>query len=325
MEIHVTDRQAFRRCRRKYQYGYVEHLKPLSESKSGMWFGRGGHYALAEHYLGASREEVLEAPDVWFNQAVSDEDWASMDQMSKTQATESMDLLKALLGRYLDHYEGPDRDWEILQVETPLRKKIPGTSHWLVGTIDLLVKWRNRIWVVDHKFYKDLSKPEDLELDDQMTAYAWLVRECLGVNPAGAIHNQIRKKLPSVPELLKSGTAISRAATDTDYAIYLREIERHGFDPADYAEVLTKLGAQDDRFFRRIPIFRNKHELDTFALNLKGEVKDMVKKGQIMYPNPNRDCGWDCEFRTLCKAENEGGDVDGLKKGLYQVNSERVI
>ena len=52
------------------------------------------------------------------------------------------------------------------------------------------------------------------------------------------------------------------------------------------------------------------------------EYLDMIDNPRI-YANKTRDCRWDCGYRTLCEAMDDGSDVEFLKQTMYRVRDRR--
>ena len=338
MLLHVTERQDFKTCRRMWKYKYVEHLHKNQESQGALWTGRMLHFALAAYY-----EQVLDdgkhplpkkdyldlllsSADFWLSQKVTPEIRNRLGPLEMSTMNDTINLVNGMLTNYLDTYYMQDK-FEVVAVEEPIEVQIPGTNHFLVGTLDMVVRWKGKLWVLDHKGYKQFADPSALELDDQMTAYCYLLWKKFGEYPAGAIYNELRKSLPCEPMLLKDGKKLSKdKSIDTTPEKYIATIQKHGFDISEYDDILAKL--EDNEFFKREIITRNKHELQAWEDNLVLEALDMDRavKKNIMYPSPTKDCSWHCsEYRILCKCENEGGNAAGLKKMCYFVNAERLL
>ncbi len=320
-EIHVTERSTFKFCRRMWKYSYLESLVPIAEPKNAMWAGRGIHYGLAEFYR--KRRDPIEGFEEWLRTVIPDSDWQTMWQEEKDQIKATQQLVHPLLQGYVDFATRCD-DWEIVAVEDPIRIKIPHTKTYLIGTLDLLVRRNGRLWVVDHKSVASFADPEYLDFDDQMTAYLWLVWQKYKEFPAGAVYNQLRKKVPAEPQLLKSGLALSKdKSIDTTRKVYLDTILKHNFNPVDYADILSRLELNE--FYKREFVVRNQHSLETFSRDLTDEARTMLTKGIPLYPSPSRDCTWACSYKVLSRAESEGGDVDSLKEALFKVQKERSL
>ena len=338
MEFHVTDISTFKTCRRAWKYKCIEHLHKNQESQGALWIGRMLHFGLAAYYeqvkedgkVPAPKDEyrdlLLSSADYWLSQkvtkAVRDKMWPG----EVVTMNETVELVNDLLTGYLDKYYMQDK-FEVVAVEEPIRVQIPGTEHFLVGTLDMVVRMKGKLWVLDHKGYKTFVEPKVLELDYQMSAYCYLLWKKFGEYPAGAIYNQIRKSIPCEPMLLKDGKKLSSdKSIDTTVAKYLATIEKHGFEISDYEGILAKL--EGNEFFRRELISRNKNELQTFENNLVLEALDMARavEENSLYPSPTKDCLWMCsDFQTLCKCENENGNTKGLKDMMYFVDENRLL
>lgn len=317
--IHVTERQTFKACRRQWKYQYQEHLVPIREESGALWVGRGVHYALAAYYR---KEDALAALDEWLGIKLAERAEATNNAPLDEKLSEAITLMKGMVERYIEYAKQNDT-WEVVAVEQPFSVKIPTTHGRLEGTLDMVVRRNGRLWVVDHKTFAQFADPDQLELDDQMTAYLWLVKQIFHETPAGAIYNQLRKALPRQPMLLASGTRLSKdKSIDTTPEIYLQAILDHGFDPDDYQDILEKISA--NKFFHRELIARNPSELKNFERNLIDEYRQMTTKNAPLYPSPSRDCLW-CDYRNLCKSENENGDTQSLKDRLFQVQLERRL
>ena len=311
--IHVTERRRFKNCRRAWQYSDKIGLKKIKDDRNALWLGRGVHTALAGYYSGQNEQDAF---DEWLEKTVPQpaRDAFSTEEFSRFH--EMIDLATTMIAGYIQFAKQSDT-FEVISVEKKLSAKIPGTKGTLVGTIDLLVRQGGRLWVYDHKTCASFIDPQLLDLDDQMTSYLWLVWKTYGEMPAGAVYNQLRKKIPAEPYLLKSGKSLSKdKSIDTTYKKYYDAILTHGFNPEDYEDTLIKIA--EKKFYCRELVPRNKNELGNFEQHLVDEYREMASKNTPIYSNPTRDCSW-CDYLCLCKAENEGGDVQSLKDGLFVV------
>jgi hypothetical protein len=322
--IHVTDRTTFKRCRRKYDYQVREKLELKDSTYGALWFGSGIHEALATYYTHRQQTGEFSKQALFVGWAGYLADKEKTVQLETPEQHEKFDNMLALadgmIESYYEYSVARDKDWQILAVEEEFQYKIPGTRCTLVATIDLLVKAGNRIWIVDHKTRTNFSPMEHLELDDQMTAYIFAVRNA-GINVAGAIYNEIKKKVPSDPPVLKDGRLSQNKMIDTTRDIYYKKIIQLGQDPADYADMLQALGSKE--FIHREVVTRSRASLETFGDNIVHEVREMMSKNTPCYPYPTPDCLWDCSYRMLCRTENDKGDVDLLRNTLYRIGKGR--
>ena len=71
----------------------------------------------------------------------------------------------------------------------------------------------------------------------------------------------------------------------------------------------------------------NKYTLRSFWAQLQGVLHDMVTTRNgllaggdpmvLAYPNPTRDCTWQCPFIQVCPMFDDGSDVDAALTDLY--------
>ena len=304
--FHVTERALFRECRRKWQYQYAMNLEPVETGYSPLSFGTGIHKALQEYYI-----HDANPVQIW-------NEWcaANPDQCDQ----EASVLGQVMLMNYHNYAQGADRNWHPLEAELEISAECPALGVSLSGRIDLLIEDRKSgdLWIVDHKPYQFWLDDSKFEFDDQMTAYIWLARRA-GYNVKGASVNQLRKKIPLVPAPLASGELSKRKDIDTTWHIYQAQIQKHGLKESDYDDVRrTLLG--DNRFFRRVNVYRSQSALASFEENLFQELLDMSNPFLPIYPNFHRFCP-SCRYATLCRTETEGGDIESVIQSLYKKNT----
>lgn len=320
MNIHVTERATFKTCRRMHEFQYRRFLKTPGDAVNASWVGRAVHAGLAGYYRG---DPILSGFLSWLDRKLTLERRGSLMPEESRKIEEMTDLITQILLGYVSFAQTRD-DFDIISVEQPLRVRVPGTQAYLVGTLDLVVRHRRtgKLWVYDHKTKTSFDDPLRLELDDQMTAYLWLVWQTYKEMPAGAVYNQLRKKVPATPMLVDKGKRLSKdKSIDTTYDKYLEAIHTHGLNPEDYQDILAKVS--ENHFYYREPIARNKAELLNFTSHLRSECREMRSKATPLYPNPGEHCIYYCDYRILCKAMNEDGDVDSLERSLYVYEPER--
>jgi hypothetical protein len=159
---------------------------------------------------------------------------------------EEVDLLVWMLDGYLELY-GEDTEWTILGVEKQYEVWLPTrtgnrSSFKLKAKLDLLVSWKGRLWVVDHKSCKDLPSDKMLALDDQFGLYIWAVQKATGRRVHGSIHNAARtQRNVSKPQALE--TRFSRTPMyRTD-----QELDKIALDAYETARTAYAAGAGAER------------------------------------------------------------------------------
>jgi len=311
--IHVTDMRTFKRCRRKWFY-VNQGLVPRKTSPGPLWFGVGIHYCLEKYY----HRNRLYTPADWWNEYVNKVSMP-IDEDFQDKLEELTDLANHMLDGYFT-YDGTHHDWdEVIGIEYELTAKIPGTIVTLVGTADLVVIRNGRVWAVDHKTASSFPNDRELELDDQMTAYLWLMQEGI-FNPAGVVYNVLRKSIPGTPEILQSGQ-LSKRVIDTTPEVYINTVLNMGLTVADYQDVIDKLKGKE--FFRREKVTRSRRQLQAFGEIIAPQLREMTSKNTAIYPHKINDCAWDCPYLDLCRCTDDKGDVNYTRNALYQVVGRR--
>jgi len=295
----------------------VDRLKRRGLNFGARWLGSAVHVGLDAHHHG---NDPVEAFLKWANETIED---VALSLSQETEWSDQVDLGKSILTRYVDYSQAHDH-WEVVAVETTLQARLPRTHTYLVGTVDLLVRQRDgKLWVVDNKTCKSFVDPMDVELDDQMTSYLWLVEQNYGERPGGAIYNELRKKIPATPYELKNGGLSKSKSIDTTPEVYLAAVLEHGLDPMDYVDMFQKLEHND--FFRRTPIMRTRPEIEAFAEDLaeiSREIRKCLSGNAYVYGSFSRNCSWGCDFLPLCRAAKMLGDVESLKQVMYEKKGE---
>lgn len=168
----------FNRCPRLF---YLSTRQNLKSTRGGVAtsYGTLMHKGLQTWYKGFDAEATLTA---MFEHPYED---PIGDFRTKARALQTMT-------EYVLHY-GEDPQWEILMTETPFTLVDPEDGFRWGGKIDLLVRWHNKIWVVDHKTtsvfgdtYFDPFFP-----DTQTAGYIYAASLMHGVKVHGAILNVI--------------------------------------------------------------------------------------------------------------------------------------
>jgi len=315
--IRVTERAAFKRCRRKWKYQSLMELVPVAEPRGALWLGTGVHYGLEQYYR--DKTDPWVATQAWLDMKLPELHLEEMWPEERAKFNDTTDLMASMLTGYVPFAQEHD-DFKVVGVEENLEVRVPATKVKLGGKIDVLTRRgpKSALWPMDHKTaaqYVDISV---LEMDDQMTAYLWLVWQVHGEIPGGALYNELRKKIPAQPEPLVNGGLSKKKNVDTTYKIYLQAIKNNHLNPVDYADILEFLKNKPDGFYRREAVARTKYELEHFAQNLIPEARAMSSKNTPLYPSPTRDCSWDCQYRDLCLCETTGGDLQSLIDSLYE-------
>lgn len=185
----------------------------------------------------------------------------------------------------------------------------------------------HRFWIVDYKTAARFDTGK-LETDPQASAYTWGAQEYFGIPFEGVIWIQLLKVSPEGPRLLVNGEFSQAQNQRTTYRMYKQALERHfGGVPQRYVEHLNNLASQEtehgDKFIRYDKIRRNEHFVRMETWKIREELKDMLNPNLPLYPNPTRDCQWDCPFRSVCLSFDDGSDWEWLLENNYEKAQER--
>ena len=326
--IRTSDRMVFRRCRRKFNWWYI-HRNNLTrkETPGYFWFGTGFHFAL-EDYHGYRR---FPTPGDAF--------LAYVDACKRTRGfplPDDLDELTQLGTGMMEYYE----DWlqtrdpmvtlevgGVPQVEVNFEIPIPLDPNLLarygfdravyVGTIDrVVIDDYNRLWLGDYKTAKTIQT-DHLDTDPQISAYCWAAQHIYNLPVAGFFYMQFKKQVPHEPSFLKSTGSFSVAKNqDTTYALYRKALinlySTLDRAPTPNVQFLNWLSTQEnekaDAHIRFTDVERNQNQIEAEGLKILQEATEMLNPDLPLYPNPTRDCVWDCGYRTACIEMDSGLD-----------------
>ena len=331
--IRTTERTNFKKCRRYWKYQSPLHLnlEPVKMNKN-LAFGIAIHVGMESYYdpetwefpgsvrlgntLTAFKEEnerqrQAEALALGGLNPERNDEYAEREQLGL-----------AMLVNYHDWVVDNDKDayMKPLMVEQKFQVPVPdleGNPLVINGRpvvyqvrIDLVFentrtgKW----WICDHKTAGQLDYVDFLDLDTQLSSYAWAAQMYYDVEIEGILYNELVKKAPHKPKVLNSGKLSTDKRQLTTYKLYMQAIEENGLDPEPYRDMLVYLTENEGNYFRRTPVKRTATELQNQGIYVIQEAMEMLST-PFLYPNPTKmNCGG-CDFRHPCVIENEGGDV----------------
>lgn len=344
--IHVTERSSFRRCRRNWALRSLLRLRPVRlPAATNYWVGSGIHAGLEGYYKVLCGKKPkggtgnpIRAWRAWLKQNL---DLEGLWDEERAVVDEAIGLVEGILRGYPAWAAMQDKGLSFVASEVEVDRKLP-SGVTLRGTLDLVAfDAKGRLIVLDHK--SSAQKPDLgwLELDDQMTAYLWLAEAGFKAKtpPSDGVHNVLRKSVPTIPPLLKTG-GISRAKSwDTTAEVYRQAVKDAGFDPKDYAEEIQHYEQKGNQFFFRVPIHRSSTEIASLVAYAEAEAVDMLRlrerfetdyksdratfvsrRDPEYYPNPDLFCSRMCSFREVCKVMNEGGNANVLVDQFFVVD-----
>lgn len=315
--------KTFRRCPKQAEYKYVHRLKPKrlgSPLKRGTWV----HSLLEARGKGEDWMKIHKAYTHEFNKLFDEEKDYYGDM-----PTEILQIMKS----YEWHYKNDP--WEYVDNEFQLEALLPDGTLYR-GKVDALIRNQFGLWLVDHKTHKTLPDSNFRLLDAQSALYLWAAQEN-GLKVNGFIWNYIRWKAPSVPQLLKDGSRISKTRPDTDYPTFVTALKKYkdenpNFKISDedraYAKYLKGLQYQVGRpqnstFFRRDVLEKS---ADMIERVVQGNYTTSLRMHEYNFEVPDevervvdRGCTFSCSYTDICTAELVTGDASLLMKQNYTV------
>jgi hypothetical protein len=327
--IRTSERTLFRRCRRLWAWQSQNRFnRTISGTVDHFWFGTGVHFAL-EDYHGYN---FYGTPDTAFLAYVN-----ATSEVGIVPATlsELRDMGIGLLQYYhtywlrnrtaLETYWVDDKPQVEVRfdIELPIKDYLgrPVVYH---GTLDRVAADEyGRLWVVEYKTAKQFQVYH-FDVDDQITSYCWAAH-CIYQKPvAGVIYMQYRKKLPEYPHILANGKVSVNKTQNTTAIMYRQalldiygEVAKAPAENVKFLNNLISLETEDsDLFIRRDYVERNEYQIAAQGEKILLEAADMVNPELPLYPNPTRDCGWQCPLQSVCIAMDDGSDFESLLGSL---------
>ena len=325
--IHQSTIKAWRRCHRLYHYRYVEKIQQRVKRIQLM---RGTIIGQCLDLVALEREKI-NTPGSWRGiLSRYGKQYAKLFDEEKEYYGDLLGDIENIVSRYIKLYEKDGlKYWTSSKVTTPYELPIeidlsPGVVFR--GHIDKMPRDKqSRYWVMDHKSHKKIPEAEKRFNDLQLVFYFWAAPLAGYPKPSGVLWDYLRTKIPTKPEILKSGELSQRKDIDTDYETYYQEIVKHGLDPAKYHDLLSRLKSEGQiKFFQRVflpgPSKALVKEIVNDAKITAQEIKHLAGKSKTRTMDNN--CP-QCEFYKLCTAELRGLDSDFIRKSEYVEAEDR--
>lgn len=302
----------WRRCHKAYDYKYNQRLVP-KRPPLPLLKGNIIHEMLDAAARKADPFEIL--------QRLAKENRQLILSEPETYGSLIEDC-RTIFEGYQRHYAEDAKRYEVLESEHLVEVDLASELKF-VGYIDKVwLDREGRRWIVDHKTHKNIPNEEARFSDLQLAFYVWAYNQ--NAKPServsGIIWDYLRTKLPTMPEVLKSGQLSKRDNIDTDAYTYLKAIKINNLDPADYADILERLENKTSTFFLRVslpsPPATMVESVVEDMRNTALEIKHLGDADHIR--NLTRDCSF-CQFYDLCHSELRGLDADFIRKSKYTI------
>jgi RecB family exonuclease len=338
LKIRHSEAQTFLRCRKKWEYEWVQGLKP-KKPEGKLFEGTIFHKFLEYYYDPKSDHKDFEVNWLWVLEWVNDylkENYNPiLQEFYDVELPTILDNAEQCAREYVEYWGAQDKQFEVLETEWKFELPLDNGLTY-TGTIDLIFRYEGKVWISDHKFTKSLSYySKNVAMDRQISRYLAAVNI---LKPewevAGLMYNLIAKTPPQEPEVLKSGGLSKNKSQKTTYDKYLKKLKETGLlisdNPFDYDEILGILQAKETEngndFFHRIWETRNPYELENAMQEfiavaedtrfVRNELKDNSLQNKI-YRNITKDCVWECQYLPICRASMDGSNTQFLENEMF--------
>lgn len=298
------------RCEQQYVYKYVQGIVPRMPAlplKLGSWL----HSLLEHRYVDGTWKKEHKRLSKEFGRLFAEEQEHYGDLPAQASSV--------MLG-YDAHWLDDHEDWDIKDAEVKI--EYPLNDRWTyVAVLDVVAENDEGVWIWDHKTFKQKAPTADYRIiDPQSALYVWVYEKLTSIKPAGFVFNYVRTKLPTVPPLLKSGNAISKAKKyDTNELTLLATLKQYGLDPADYQTELADARSRNGLFYDRVFIPRPA----AVIRNILADIKELLPRIRALHEGKRptrtltRDCEHSCGYYMVCLTELTGGNSEYIRKHQY--------
>jgi ATP-dependent helicase/DNAse subunit B len=340
--VSVSQLQTFLSCKKKWEYNYIENLKPRVE-RSYLTIGKLCHKGMQVAMQSAWKDQRSELCEDyyttdrwkdWYNTGIAamNKEWVQYME-SVPLLDEEIPDIEQMYYDAVSVFTQAFEEFEPWKYEVvTLRNKgkdIPALElHFKVpciptkgmhGYIDAILEDKETgfIWCVDYKFRKSLSPDDDEAFNIQNAVYSYVCKK-MGIDITGTLTWQHVNTPASDPAILKDGT-ISKAKIKTTWDHYAKFCEDHGQDPANYTEMIEKLA--DIEWFRATYEYRNDETIENIWNNCVVPVAKQVRSAHNKSANNYRSLyPWNCkmcQYQSLCQAELRNYDADAIRDREY--------
>jgi hypothetical protein len=341
VEVHISDIRSFRQCRRKWYWSsrLGKNLEPAIPY-APFFTGKAIHAALEFYYVDNVRPEdtidkYLDSEQEYLDRL------AGLWPLERKKLDDEIHTVRMLIDHYFLWQENDDlsysdknlefiemeRAWEF-PIEIPLRsgEKIDAI---LAGRFDGFCRHMpsNRYFVFETKTARSVeSFSHTLATDQQCTLYQYAAERTYDVPVAGTLFNIMSKSEPKYPTLTKTGRMSKNKRISTTWFYYVRALrETLGLSNAEirkgYGDILAELRKHTTKFFKRLPIERSSHQMDSALEGLLETASEMLDPNTKLYASPSwMNCNF-CLFKGPCIAKDMGGNYESLLQHEFNLRT----
>lgn len=305
--IRTSERTAFKACRQRWWWQYVEGLRP-KVSGPALRFGTLAHAALEARYPKGVKRGPSPAKTfgkLYEEETAEAERFGWRDEEGKWLEAGALGV--ALLGAFVDEF-GNDERYEVIASEqtfiTPFIDSRGKHVADYVGTVDGV--WQDRTdgailfceWKTAAQIWSQF-----LMLDEQAGAYwtfapEWLQQQGYLDRPAdlrGVLYTFLRKAMPDDRPRNADGLALNKDGT----------VSRR----------------QQAPLFHRELVYRSEADREMVRQRTEAELREMrlIRAGKLsVYKTPGQRTCMGCSFRDMCELHEAGADWELIRDATME-------
>lgn len=313
--VRSHERMDYKRCPKKWYWKWRMGLVPKAISFGALDLGTWMHSALAYWYgVGFDRNgDLAEHFMRYANSAIGKAEDANAPGHVIDSAQELAALGEAMATAYQKYYED-DPSIDVLDVEIPLEFTFTdGRAFRAIHKLkpDLVYydpSGNGDIWLMEHKTTAQI-RTGHLPIDDQARPYGTMAERALrnaglidkSQKLKGIMYNFLRKALPDLRPIDKDGRSLNKDGSVSKKQPALSFV-RH--------PVTLTLAA------KRKTLLRVQSESALLAL-----LTQRIRSGHI-HPDdipktPHNSCPKTCQFFEMCVTEENGGNIEPMRRSMY--------
>jgi CRISPR/Cas system-associated exonuclease Cas4 (RecB family) len=341
--VSVSQLQTFMSCPKKWEYNYMDRLKPRVE-RAYLTIGKLCHKGMQTAMTikwqvdrGAVNRTIHDI--LWLSLMAMEMEWDNYVESTNLLDDEVRDLEQVLVDAkevFTQAFWEFDIDkYQVLSVFDGFHVKPALELHFVVpcegseglhGFIDaiLLDTETGCTWCTDYKFRKSLSPDEEEAFNVQNAVYSYACQK-MGIDITGTMTWQ-HVNTPAVePQLLRNGS-VSRAKVKTTWAKYYEFCVSNSIDPELYEEEMREKLA-DIEWYRATYEYRNAETIENIWNDvITPAALAVCDAREFGHPLRRSLYPWNCkmcQYQSLCQGELRNYDVDAIKLREYTVRTEQ--
>lgn len=313
--VRTSERVDYTRCRQRWEWGYVDRLKP-KQMAPALRFGDLIHQALAAYY----KPGIKRGPKPWVTfvkvydqqvkEGMAEFKIKELSEETETKWNDARALGIEMLKNYVAEY-GADERYKVIHPEMPFQIDLyDENGEYLctyVGQLDAVVydRWNKVYGLMEHKTAAAIQT-NHLPMDEQAGSYwtlAPLVLADLGILPEGA---------------------------DLDFILYnfLRKSGKDERPTNEAGQSLNKDGSvskiQPAPLFHREIVYRGAHERVAMLQRIAAQVREMkmVQSGELpVFKTILNGCVGmlGCQYHDMCELHECGAEWEELRDATMTV------